>query len=185
MFSSLLFAQENLSKKSDSSYTVSQTKSEYDTIFEIGIKDEIIITENQSSGPSLYNIHLILGFSFLKYYKVDMKMGFMAIKRNFTGMNEGIFFKADIFKTNIYIVTGIDIFSMMGQLPYGLDSGVFFYYGLGIEYNVSRRFSLDAMYYIPGSREIVYHDLFNSEANETTINHNLISIGFQISFMFD
>ena len=185
MFSSLLLAQENLSKKSDSSDSVSQPKSEYDAFFVLGIKDEVIITENQSSGPSLYNIHLLLGFSFLKYYKIDMKMGFMAIKRNFTGMDEGIFFKADIFKTNIYIVTGIDIFSMIGQLPHGLDSGVFFYYGFGIEYNVSRKFSLDAMYYIPGSREIVYHDLFNSGAEETTINHNLISIGFQISFLFN
>ena len=185
MFSSLLLAQENLNNKSDSISTVSQPKSEYDAFFELGVKDEVIFTKNQSSGPSLYNIHFILGISFFKYYKVDMKIGFMAIRYNFTGMDEGIFFKAGLFKTNIYVVTGIDIFSMMGQLPHGLDSGVFFYYGFGIEYNVSRKFSLDAMYYIPGSREIVYHDLFNSEANETTINHNLISIGFQISFMFD
>ena len=189
MFSSLLLAQENLSKKSDSNYTVSQPKSEYDAFFVLGFEDEMIFAKEQYRTPFPFNIHFVLEFGFLKYYKVDMRMGFMVINDNFEGMDEGIFFKAGLFKTNIYLTAGIDFFSMMGQLPLGLSysSGVYTSYCLGIGYNVLRQFSLDAIYYIPGSRVIVDHKAFNLEAikQNEAINRGFISIGFQYSFIFN
>lgn len=165
---------------------VSKPKSEYDAFFMLGFEDKIIFAYEQYRSPFPLNIHFVLGASFLKYYRVYMRLGFMVVNDNFEGMDGGIFFKAGLFKTDIYAKAGVDFFSMMGQLPHGLtyNRGGFPLYCLGIGYNVTRQFSVDAMYYIPGSRIIVDHNESTPEfiKQNEAINRGFISIDFQVSF---
>ncbi|HED05600.1 MAG TPA: hypothetical protein ENI61_02815 [Ignavibacteria bacterium] len=182
-----------------------------DIKFELGIRDELIMmfakVYSYEKGkisntveyaynvfPVRYNIyplnfHLTLGLSFSKYYKIDFRFGITAVYVDFTGIDEGIFFKANFFEQKFYGTAGVDFFQNAG-FGHNLSEswGNFTFLCLGFGYNISRNFIIDLIYYYPTSKVYGNNQVSNyPESGYTNYNkvvNGLIKLGFQYSFIF-
>jgi hypothetical protein len=193
IFSLMIFGEEIHADITDGYDTVQVKERDYhnNMRFEIGIRDEIFISlgkvKNPSPGP--INFHLTIGINFLKYYKIGLKAGIKIVSSDFEGIDQEIFFTADILKSNIYGIIGLDFFNMMGQLSHGVyysSHGSFQFLCLGFGYHATKHFDLELVFYIPRSRVVVFPDLFSSQATAPAeqINRGLINFGFQYLFIF-
>ncbi len=169
--------------------------------FELGIGSNLILmfvnkydSQNKavenSIKPSFLDIFFSVGFRFHQYYNINFRFGFDEIYEDFGGFNGGIFFESGLFASNIFGILGIDFYNNIGNSHNTSESGGnFIFYCLGAGYRVSNNFTLNLMYWLPnkkvfGTNTVYKDDSIISYESYDKINHGLVRIGFQYSFIF-
>lgn len=203
----LLYGQETLDYQSrgrkDSISTGSHKNNFKDVKFELGVRDEILWMYtnlyNYNNGSanftkSIYvpiDLHLTAGISFLEHYKIDFRIGIMYVYEDFTGLDKGIFFKADLFNTNFYGTVGIDFINNLGEghgvTVYSEAGGKTTFLCIGAGYGLSKHFIFDLMYYYTKDKVYGYNIVSYSSTDYKRydkINNGLLVLGFQYSFVF-
>ncbi len=181
----------------DRSQSVSDSREEID--FELGIRDDFIFMfyrgsniKTNNAGNSVKfsyypNLHLSAGLRLLNYYKIDFRIGLTLVDENYSGLDEGLYFQADLFKTNIYGIAGIDFFNDIGEdHNLGVSSGKFVLYCIGTGYEFSKNFNIDLTYNIPNKKIYGYsRNLGYLPQGQTynMVNNGLLKIGAQISIV--
>jgi len=182
------------------SHSLSEFKSKYDFHFEFGIGDEFLLmfakeydsrtnTYGSTNKVSLLpNLHLAAGINFLKYFKIDFKLGLILVDENYYGIDDGFFFKAELFNTRICGIAGIDFFNDIGEGHNSAESGgSFILYSFGAGYETSKNFDIYILYNIQNKKVFGYsHNTGYAPFNQTydMVFKGLIRIGFQYSFIF-
>jgi hypothetical protein len=193
IISSLLLGQVDAIKISNNSGTSAN--------FEFGIRDEAIVIFSNESDEYDYpiyknevkfllpiNLHLSAGIRFLKQYKIDFRFGIITNTDYIFGLEEGLFFKADLFNTTFFGTAGIDFFN--NSLANGGTTnphGKFTFYFIGLGYETSRNFDFDIMYGFPAGNRVYATGpalaVYGGQIFEKKIN-GLFKLGFQYSFIF-
>ncbi len=187
------------SSKSPITTAISDFETNYEANFEVGFRYEFsymsskILNGNHSYLSyyllpiPLFNLHLTTGFRFLKNYKIDFRIGVKSIYEDFIGLEEGIFFQANLFNSKIFGTVGIDFFQNGGS-AHGTSAsgGDNMFYCIGVGYQTSDDFNIDIIYYFPDNKIYGHNIDVNSYPYKEydKIVNNLISLGFQYSFIF-
>jgi len=174
--------------------------SDIDLNFQLGLRDAVILMDakfyNYSSGAVNTtefnvlprNLHLAAGISFLNYYKIDFRAGEMRVYEDFYGIEKGVFFQANIFKSFFYLVGGYDDFSNGGEshgvVVYSESGGDINFLCFGGGLNASKYFELDLIYYFPLNKVYGFNQVnYPVEQHYDKIVNGILNIGFQYSFI--
>ena len=153
IYTSVIFSQE---KQNSVLLLDSTNTSESNVNVYFGIRDEIIIMfgnlENKNVVKTDFpiNIHVLCGLKFLKYFKIEVRLGLIYVFEDLGGNDGGIYML-----TNFFTEAGIERFHNIGSLHGRSFSGgdiTFLCFGIG--YNTSKNFNLDISYCIPNKRKI-------------------------------
>ncbi|GBD89998.1 hypothetical protein BMS3Abin04_00714 [bacterium BMS3Abin04] len=144
------------------------------------------VVEN-SIKPSPLDIVFSVGLRFHQRYDINFRFGFDEIDEDFGGFNGGLFFESSLFGSNIYGTFGIDFYNNFGNSHNTSESGGnLIFYCLGVEYRANTNFTWNLIYWVPNKKvfgtDIVFKD--NKFIYYDKINHGLLRIGLQYSFIF-
>ena len=188
IYTSVIFSQE---KQNSVLLLDSTNTSESNVNVYFGIRDEIIIMfgnlENKNVVKTDFpiNIHVLCGLKFLKYFKIEVRLGLIYVFDDFSGYDGGIYMLTHLFKTNIFTEVGIERFHNIGSSHGGSFSGgniTLLCFGIG--YNTSKNFNLDISYCIPDKRKIGIDEVIGFRQTYDKVVNGLLRVGFQYSFIF-
>lgn len=182
-------------------YVTNKAK-EIDLSFSIGLRDEFIYMNanlyNYLGGGSSnvaeinllpINLHIAVGLSFLKIYKIEFRTGIMAVYEDFMGTESGIFLQANLFHSNFYGTAGFDLFSngggAHGVMVYSESGGDINFLCLGGGLNTSKHFEIDLIYYFPLNKSFGFNQVNSypiSQRYDKIVN-GVIKLGFQYTFI--
>ena len=203
IFTSIIFSQERQNSVLQIDSGGSSESNSKSIIPEFGIRIESMImslnVENNNWTTTLpLNIEMIQGINFLKYYKANIRFGIIPVSTNlradFDDFNfvfeVGGFFQANLFKSNIYGIIGLNMITTNGNdyshghnIPSNKGSILFYNFGLG--YNISEHVSFDLMYSIPNSKKYGHIEYPSfPDQNYDKIVYRIVNIGFQYTFIF-
>lgn len=171
--------------------------------FELGIRDELILMQaNEFSSQDRkfenkvklllpYNFHLTAGIRFLRYYKIDYRLGILAAQDYILGIDEGLYFQTSLPNSEFYGVIGLDFFNNnLASDGMTETGGKFILYCFGLGYEASRNFNMEILYSIPNNSNRIYAESpaadyggIPGQFYDKKIN-GLIRLGFQYSFIF-
>jgi hypothetical protein len=205
LFSTLLSGQEKYNSNlftEDNSISTRLSDTIGNSNFELGIRDEtaIMFTNlyNNRMGTTDYiktiflplNFHLTAGYSFAEKFKIDVRAGILYIYEDYYGIDTGIYFEADLLKTNLYGIVGINYFINGGESHgvsvYSESGGNTTSLCLGSGYHLSKYFDLDLNYYFPFNKVYGYDNVvgydpdtyYNFERYDK-INNGVLRMGVQ------
>jgi hypothetical protein len=156
---------------------------------ELGLREEFIYLNTKSYHGGYYppvNFHVTAGIRLFEKYKLDYRIGIMLIQEDFLGLDQGLFFQADIFNTGFYATLGIDFMNNNAEKGAEMTYWEFHpqttYYCFGFGYNLNKHFNFDLMYYTPKNKVYSYIiDKFGNNQRYDSIEYGCIVIAIQYS----
>ena len=135
----------------------------------------------------LFNMHVTAGLRIFKDYKIDFRFGIKSIYEDFIGLEDGIFFQANLFNSDFFGAFGADFFhnggASHGVSDYSKSGGEITFYSIGVGYQASKHFNLDLTYYIPDNKSYGHDTISYPYHRYDKMVNSLINLGCQYSFI--